>query len=48
MPERIPADLRVVMLENGRRSAAGVDHDPHPVVKLFTPRRQRGLAAERA
>ena len=25
------------MLENGRRSAAGEDHDPHPVVKLFTP-----------
>jgi hypothetical protein len=25
------------MLTNGQRSAAGEDHDPFPVVKLFTP-----------
>jgi hypothetical protein len=37
MPDLIPADLRERMLHNGRRSAAGQDHDPPPVVKLFTP-----------
>jgi len=37
MPELIPADLRERMLDHGRRSAAGEDHDPPPVVKLFTP-----------
>lgn len=37
MSDLIPAELRVVMLDNGRRSAAGGDHDPPPVVKLFTP-----------
>ncbi|QGN54084.1 DUF2958 domain-containing protein [Novosphingobium sp. Gsoil 351] len=37
MPELIPADLRLRMLENGQRSAVGKDHDPPPVVKLFTP-----------
>lgn len=25
------------LLENGRRTAEGIDHDPKPVVKLFTP-----------
>lgn len=28
---------RAQLLANGRRSAAGEDIDPHPVVKLFTP-----------
>ena len=28
---------RDAMLANGRRSAAGEEIDPHPVVKLFTP-----------
>lgn len=38
MSDLIPDDLRVFMLENGRLSVAGAgDHDPHPVVKLFTP-----------
>jgi hypothetical protein len=37
MSDLIPADLRTLMLANGRRSAAGDDHDPPPVVKLFTP-----------
>ena len=30
-------DQREAMLANGRRSAAGADIDPHPVIKLFTP-----------
>ena len=30
-------DQREAMLPNGRRTAAGADIDPHPVVKLFTP-----------
>lgn len=30
-------DQRVALLANGRRTAAGADIDPHPVVKLFTP-----------
>ena len=37
MSDLIPADLRLVMLGNARRSATAEDHDPHPVVKLFTP-----------
>lgn len=28
---------RARLLDNGRRSAEQVDHDPMPVVKLFTP-----------
>ncbi len=36
-PELIPADLREIMLANGRRSAAGEVCDSPPVVKLFTP-----------
>ncbi len=31
------SDQREAMLANGRRSAAGADIDPHPVVALFTP-----------
>ena len=37
MPDLIPAGLCKRMLDNGRRSAASEDHDPPPVVKLFTP-----------
>lgn len=37
MFDLIPAELRARMLDNGRRSAAGENHDPPPVVKLFTP-----------
>jgi hypothetical protein len=37
MSDLIPADLTARMLDNGRRSANGDDHDPAPVVKLFTP-----------
>lgn len=29
--------LRTRLLANGRRTAAGEDHDPPPVAKLFTP-----------
>ena len=37
MSNLIPPEMRLVMLENGRRSAGGEDHDPLPVIKLFTP-----------
>ncbi len=38
MPQAIiPNHLRVIMLANSARSAAGDDLDPSPVVKLFTP-----------
>ena len=30
-------DQGAVLLANGRRSTAGADIDPHPVVRLFTP-----------
>ena len=33
----ITDELRERLLANGRRTAAGEDHDPPPVVKLFTP-----------
>ena len=33
----ITAEQRALMLENGRKSAAGQTIDPYPVVKLFTP-----------
>ncbi len=33
----IPDHLRVQLLANGARSAAGEQIDPYPVVKLFTP-----------
>ncbi len=33
----ITPEHRERMLEHGRRSAAGEDIDPYPVVKLFTP-----------
>lgn len=33
----IPSELRARLLANGARSARGEDHDPIPVVKLFTP-----------
>lgn len=33
----LPSDIRAALLANGERTAAGVEHDPYPVVKLFTP-----------
>lgn len=33
----IPSELHARLLANGARSARGEDHDPIPVVKLFTP-----------
>lgn len=33
----IPESLRAELLANGERQAAGKNHDPLPVVKLFTP-----------
>jgi hypothetical protein len=33
----ITAQQRALMFANGQRSAADPAHDPHPVVKLFTP-----------
>lgn len=33
----ITADICARLLANGQRSASGEDHDPAPVVKLFTP-----------
>ena len=33
----IPDEIREKLLENGRRTAAGEDIDPVPVVKLFMP-----------
>jgi hypothetical protein len=33
----ITAEIRAKLLENGATTARGEDHDPHPVVKLFTP-----------
>lgn len=33
----ITEEQRERLLANGRRTAAGEDHDPAPVVKLFTP-----------
>jgi len=33
----IPSQLRARLLENGARTASGEQHDPVPVVRLFTP-----------
>lgn len=33
----IPQDIRQAMLANGKASKADHSHDPHPVLKLFTP-----------
>lgn len=33
----IPHDIRQAMLANGKASRAGHNHDPHPLIKLFTP-----------
>jgi hypothetical protein len=30
-------DIRAALLANGEKTKAGLDHDPLPVVKLFTP-----------
>lgn len=32
-----PAAIRAQLLANGRQTAEGLDHDPMPVVKLFSP-----------
>jgi len=37
MSALLTAPQRAALLANGRRSAAGMAHDPEPVVKLFTP-----------
>lgn len=33
----LPGDILARLLANGAKHAAGEDHDPHPVVKIFTP-----------
>ncbi|MDB5723494.1 MAG: transposase, partial [Novosphingobium sp.] len=33
----ITDDIRAALLANGDITKAGTDHDPFPVVKLFTP-----------
>ena len=33
----ITPEIRAALLANGARTAAGIEHDPHPLVKLFTP-----------
>lgn len=30
-------DISAALLANGAKTKAGIDHDPFPVVKLFTP-----------
>lgn len=37
MSDLLTPDIHAELLRNGRRSAAGEDFDPLPVVKLFTP-----------
>lgn len=33
----IPSELRARLIENGARTASHASHDPHPVVRLYTP-----------
>ncbi len=33
----IPSELRARLLANGARTASDEAHDPHPLVRLFTP-----------
>lgn len=33
----ITKSIRRALLANGEKTKAGIDHDPFPVVKLFTP-----------
>lgn len=33
----LTSDIRAALLANGEKSRSGIDHDPRPVVKLFTP-----------
>lgn len=33
----ITPEIRAALLANGEKTKAGIDHDPLPVVKLFTP-----------
>ena len=37
MSQLLPDSLRAALLANGEKTRAGEDHDPVPVVKLFTP-----------
>ncbi|APZ97607.1 transposase [Sphingopyxis sp. QXT-31] len=37
MQTLIPDTLRALLLANGAMTRAGRDHDPFPLVKLFTP-----------
>jgi hypothetical protein len=37
MPSLIPSELRAILIANGEKTKAGIEHDPRPVVKLFTP-----------
>jgi hypothetical protein len=33
----ITSEIRAALIANGEKTRAGIDDDPHPVVKLFTP-----------
>jgi hypothetical protein len=33
----ITPEIRTALLANGEKTRAGLDHDPRPIVKLFTP-----------
>jgi hypothetical protein len=35
--ELLTPEIRDQLLANGEKTTRGIEHDPHPVVKLFTP-----------
>jgi hypothetical protein len=35
--ELLTPEIRAQLLANGQKRAQGIEHDPYPVVKLFTP-----------
>ena len=37
MAHLLDDDVKAALLANGAKTKAGIDHDPFPVVKLFTP-----------
>lgn len=37
MDNLLTDDMKTELLANGAKTSAGIDHDPFPVVKLFTP-----------
>ena len=37
MTHLFSSEIRAALLANGAKTNAGIDHDPFPVVKLFTP-----------